>query len=202
MFYSTDCARCSDHCKRNIFWFHENTQNLECALNVHLRHICACPKTPHICISLFGDGLKHNSDKFAWDHYQTMKCKCLEFWGMRKCAWGERLKHILGFAYFHEIRICYVYNGQSDTRNLCHKKCIAFIVHLNNNSAAARGLHRHCLQNGRESYTIRSRAWNYCCDRFCLLNGLESCCFDSSRSSHLISLCHQSDVMLMISLVL
>ena len=124
------------------------------ALNAHLRHICADQQNHTISISLFGECLKRICHNCAWDPHQTMKCRSFDVPGMRKCAWGERLKHIVSVAYFHEINICYVYNGQSDIRKLCHQQCTGFILHFINKRAAARGFYRRCLENGRGNHTI------------------------------------------------
>ena len=62
----------------------------------------------------------------------------------------------INFHHFHEIRICYVYNGHSDTCDLRFKNCLGFIVFLAENRAAARGFDRHCLQNSFENQKIAS----------------------------------------------
>ncbi len=55
-----------------------------------------------------------------------MKCESGAMLCVRKCASGASLNHILLFVYFREIRICYIYHGQSGTRNLCNQKCSGF----------------------------------------------------------------------------
>ena len=70
---------------------------------------------------------------------------------MRRYASGERSEHITFFLQFREIRIRYVYNGESSMRNLCDQESIGCLVHVRENRAAARTFYRHCLEKSREN---------------------------------------------------
>ena len=60
--------------------------------------------------------------------------------GVRECAYGQGLKLIFIVRYFNEIRIWYVFNGQSITRIFSKKKkkkhCVIF-VECSNHTATA-----------------------------------------------------------------
>ena len=62
--------------------------------------------------------------KYARDLHQRMNCDPRAILGVCKYASGEGSKHILIFHYFHEVRICYVFHGQSVTRIFCNKKAL------------------------------------------------------------------------------
>ena len=70
---------------------------------------------------------------------------------MLKCGCGERLNDIFILSYFREIRICYVYNGQSDTRDFCSKKTLVFVMIVINKRVGTRGFFLDYLQNSRET---------------------------------------------------
>ena len=65
-----------------------------------------------------------------------MNCDSSAILGVCKYASGEGSGHIIIFHDFHEIRICYVFHGQSVTRIFCNQKSIAFIVSDCNNRTA------------------------------------------------------------------
>ena len=66
-----------------------------------------------------------------------MKCACWRFWGMRKCACGDRIKHIVGVHHFQEIEII-----------LCSQNMWAFIGRFDWNRLSTAELERHYLQHG------------------------------------------------------
>ena len=68
-----------------------------------------------------------------------MNCESGAILGGRERASGECSGHILIFEHFHEIRICYVFHGQSVTRVSCDQKSIVFIVSDCNNRTATAG---------------------------------------------------------------
>ena len=68
-----------------------------------------------------------------------MNCESGAISGVRECASGECSKHIFIFEDFHEIRICYVFSGQSVARIFCNHKSIVFIVSDCKNRTATAG---------------------------------------------------------------
>lgn len=60
---TTNCKCCSDHCKRNVFWFHEIVKKWQCALNTNQKHICAHSKTSQIQKTISGVGKTYNCCK-------------------------------------------------------------------------------------------------------------------------------------------
>ena len=74
---------------------------------------------------------------------------------MRRYASGERFGRISMFRQFRDIGIRYVYNGQSNMRNLCDQKSVGFLVYARKNSAVARRCYRHCLEKSRENIKHR-----------------------------------------------
>ena len=68
--------------------FITNEKTGTCALYVDHRHICAWPKNPNICISLFCNGQTLIPDKYDPGHYETMKYRRCAFPGVHKYAFG------------------------------------------------------------------------------------------------------------------
>ena len=127
------------------------SNNHKYAPGVCEKHICEHNKIERIWKSLSGGAPKLILQKSARDSRHRMKCRSSVIWVMRKCASGERNKDIYEIVHFREIRICYVYHGHSDTRDLCFEDCSGFIVFLFKNRAAARIFYRHCLENSRDN---------------------------------------------------
>ena len=75
----------------------------------------------------------------------------LKILGMRKCAFGEHLNHIVCFLYFHETEIIDAYSGLSDSCILCTRNTLAFIGCFDWNRLPTAEWERHYLQNGRDN---------------------------------------------------
>ena len=88
-FDGTKCEFRSDHYKHNVFEIHEFAQHIECALYVHHKYICACPKHLNRCMSFPSKAPKHYFKKYASDLYQTMKYNICDVLGLRKCACSQ-----------------------------------------------------------------------------------------------------------------
>ena len=114
------------------------SKNQKYAPGVCEKHICEHNKIERIWKSFSGDAPKLILQKSARDSRHRMKCRSSVIWVMRKCASGEGNNDIYEIVHFREIRICYVYHGHSDTRDLCFENCSGFIVFLFKNRAAAR----------------------------------------------------------------
>ena len=82
-------------------------------------------------------------------------------WVKRKCASGAWSKHKYNFMHSHEIRICYVYHGHCDSRDLC------------TDISAARWFYWHCLENSIKNKTINFQVWVVDVCGFCESNLLE-----------------------------
>ena len=89
-------CRC-DHCKRSIFWFHENVEKLKYAQNAYQKHICARPKRCRIAISFSGEHSVPIFEKCAWNTHQIVISRFLHFCAKNECASGTRLVHVLWF---------------------------------------------------------------------------------------------------------
>ena len=137
------------------------------------KDFCARSKNAIIRKSLSGEAHKQILQKSARDSHHRMNCGSGVIWVMRKCVSGEWNKHICDFVHFHEIRICYVYHGHSDTCDSRFKNCSGFIVFLAENRAATRGFYHHYLENGRENHKNNIRAWYFEDCLFCLQNKLQ-----------------------------
>ena len=128
-----------------VIFMYKMSNNEKYVPGVCEKDICARSKNAIIRKSLSGEAHKQILQKSARDSHHRMNCGSGVIWVMRKCVSGVWNKHIRDFVHFHEIRICYVYHGHSDTCDLRFKKCSGFIVLLAENRAAARGFDRHCL---------------------------------------------------------
>ena len=96
-FDDTKCSCSSDHCKRSIFWFHENVEKLKYAQNAYQKHIRARPKWCRIAISLSGEHSVPIFEKCAWNTHQIVISRFLHFCAKNDCASGTRLVHVLWF---------------------------------------------------------------------------------------------------------
>ena len=95
--------------------------------------------------------LWHIFQTWARNAHQKMKWRSGIALGVRKCASGKHSVHISIFLHFHEIRICYVYNGQRNTSISCHQTSTAFVVSVFKNRCAAAIIYGHCLRTPCEN---------------------------------------------------
>ena len=91
----TNCACCSDHCKRNVFWFHEIVEKTKCAQNVHQKHIYACLTSRQFTKSSCGDSKTNDFWKPQLKPSPDNELSMLSFYGcLKMCLWWTSRAHL------------------------------------------------------------------------------------------------------------
>ena len=106
-----DCTKCqcrTNQCKHNVLEFNDFARKLKCTLDVHHKHICACPEHLNICMSFPSEALNDTFKEYASDPTQTMKYRICDFLDLGQMGLWSTYKHFVWLLLKTLLCIAYV----------------------------------------------------------------------------------------------
>ena len=95
LFYCTNRACRSGHCRRNVFWFHEIAETSKCAQNVHQKHIYTRPTSRQLPKSSSGSCKTNDFWKLLLKPSPDNEFSMLSFDGRPEmCLWWTSRAHL------------------------------------------------------------------------------------------------------------